>query len=189
MQKAKIKVDIDNVLNSLTRSQFELHKERTGIDINYNDCVNYDYSGVGDKLTINALYEMFTDKELWDRLYPLPESQKYLKKMCDEFDVRIVTATDYRNFAWKIDWMKQYFPFVPEQNIFRVHDKEWIYSDYAIDDYQENLKGDGAHRILIDSPWNKNERDDIFDFHRAKDLKEAYEIICKLEESNGGLAI
>ena len=187
MRRAKVKVDVDNCLNDLVFEQFKLYEERTGIKLNYAECVNYDFSGIGPQNVIDDLYDMFKDKELWDRLAPPANAQKYLKKLCEEFDVRITTATDYRNFAWKVDWLQKYYPFVPEENIIRIHDKGWIYTDYSVDDYQENLKQDLGHRILISAPWNQQatRRDNIFSFYRVADMKEAYETICRIEELEG----
>ena len=181
MRKSKVKVDIDNCLNNLVPEMFKLYEERTEIKLKYEDCVNYDFSGIASQDVIDDLYGMFTEKALWDRLRPPDNAQEYLKKLYNEFDVRLVTATDHMNFAWKVDWMAQFYPFVPSEHIYRVHDKSWISADYAIDDYQENLKNDMAHRILINAPWNLNTNCYAFEFHRAKDMKSAYETICGIE--------
>lgn len=184
--RSRVKVDADNVCNNMVLVMYELYEERTGIRLNYEDTTCYDFSGIGSKEVIADLYSMFGDKEMWDRLEPPPNAQKYLKKLCDGFDTRIVTATDARNFAWKVDWFARFYPWIPSGHIVCLHDKQWLMTDYAIDDYQENLKGDAAHRILIDSPWNRAERDDVFGFIRVKDLEEAYENICQIEEQEKG---
>lgn len=180
--RKRIKTDADNVCNDLCHKMFDIYYERTGIRLNYNDVTKYNFEGLASRKVIDDLYAMFEDREVWNRLEPLPNSQEYLKRLCDEFDVHIVTATHHDNLEWKVRWFKKYFPFIPAENIDRVHSKHWMVTDYAIDDYQENLKQDGAHRILIDAPWNRSERDDVWDFHRVKDLKEAYEVICRIEE-------
>lgn len=185
MRRARVKVDIDNCLNDLVFEMFKLYEERTGTRLEYANCINYDFSGIGPQNVIDDLYEMFVDKELWDRLSPPANAQRYLKKLCDDFDVKIATATDHRNFAWKVDWMHKFYPFVPSENIYRVHDKSWITTDYAIDDYQENLKDDMAHRILISAPWNQDAHCYAFEFHHVADMKGAYEKICEIEAVEG----
>lgn len=180
MESLIIKCDIDNVLNNLVVCMFDMYNERNGTNLTYDDCVEYDFSCFSSDIYAD-LYKMFDEKEMWDRCKPVKNSAAYLKKINDEFDLLVVTATNTNNFQWKVEWMKKYFPFLKEDQIWRDDGKHrrLIWSDFSIDDYAENLKGDYGYKILIDAPWNKNERCDNVNYFRAKDLKDAYEFIRK----------
>lgn len=173
-----VKCDVDNILNNLVECMFEMYFQRTGMQIKYEQCVEYDFSCFPSDICAD-LYKMFDDKEMWDKCRPKQNTLSYLKKMNEEFDLIIVTATNTNNFQWKVEWIKRFFPFIKEEQIWRDDGKHRcrIWSDFSIDDYHENLKNDLGYRILISAPWNMEAREH-YDF-RADSLKEAYAYIKK----------
>lgn len=181
MNKKSVKVDIDNTINDLTKAQLTLYEKRHGVKIPYERVLKYDYSGLGDLCAVDELFSMFEEKELWDSLRPAEWSQEYLSIMNDKYDVYITTATHPDNFAWKCAWMEEYFPYIPSDRIIRIHDKQLLMTDYSIDDYQRNLCNDMGHRILIDAPWNRGVRDDVYGFHRVPDLRMALDVMRTID--------
>ena len=113
-----IKCDIDNVINNLCVAMFDIYNRNHEKKIQYDQCVEYDFSCF-DKDTFAYLYSLFSDKEMWESLKPTKYSQTYLKRLDELGDLIIVTATDVCNFEWKVNWVKQYFPFIDDHQIWR----------------------------------------------------------------------
>ncbi len=181
MIKAKIKIDIDNVLNNLTATTIDLYNERHGTSYCIDDCTDYDFTNF-DRRMSDELVSMFSEPELYERLRPAAHAVKYLFLMIREFDVKIVTSTRPSQMRLKVDWLQKWFPYVNDHDIIMAIDKKWIEADYAIDDHVGYLLGDGAKRILIDMPWNRRVLDYAYGISRVGNLEEAYQIIKTLEK-------
>lgn len=181
--KAKIKIDVDNVLNDMCAAQIAIYNERHGTNLRIDDCIQYDFRAYGDDAS-SELMGMFGDPELYERMRPPENAVKYLFLLSREFDVKLVTATRPEDMCQKIKWILSWFPFMSEDSIIIASDKRWIEADYAIDDHLGYLLRDSARRIVIDRPWNRAVRDYVYGLRRVADLKEAYEIITTLERED-----
>lgn len=180
VEKPKIKIDIDNVMNNMVEAMLAMYNDRYNMDLKIEDCTRYDFSSYDEDVAIE-LRSYFGDPELFERMIPTRNAVQYLFKMYTEFDVKIVTSTAPCYLEQKIAWVKKWFPFIKDRDIISAECKEWIWADYVIDDCLAYLMRDGATRILIDRPWNRAVRDYIFGLQRVNDLKDAYEIINTLE--------
>ena len=78
-------------------------------------------------------------------------------------------------------WKDKYNEAVPFPHVVYCQTFEWIYADYTIAFDAEILKNDGATRILIDLPDNRDVRDDVYGIYRVKNFAEAYRLIDRLE--------
>ena len=179
--RAKIKVDIDNVLNNLTAAAIDLYNERHGTSYGLNDVTDYDFTSF-DITTRNELMGLFTEPELYERLRPTAYAVKYLFMLMREFDVKLVTSTRPNQMPLKVEWLRHWFPYVSDCDIIMAMDKKWIEADYAIDDHVGYLLGDGATRILIDMPWNRRVLDYAYGIRRVENFKDAYQIIKTMEK-------
>ena len=178
--KPRVKIDIDNVLNNLTHTMFEIYNERYGTHYTVDDCVSYDFECFPQNVR-DVLFSMFGDDEVYERMRPTDGSIRYLFIMMHDFDVKIVTSTKPEQLVQKMAWLNKWFPFVKWEDIIVCTDKKWIEADYAIDDHVGYLIGDIATRILIDTPWNRNVIDYAYSISRVANLEEAYQIITTTE--------
>lgn len=186
MEKLRILVDWDDCLNDLVDQLLILYEKRFGEHIDRESITNFDLSECLLAEQSSRLYSLFIDEELWRNLKVQPGASKTLQQMIDDgHEVYIVTATDYRNVAWKMEWLQKNFPFFPIQNVVITSQKYLLSADYLIDDNLDNLRHGIYGRIVIDKPWNRNIHEDIYDIQRATNLKEAYQIIKKQMEQNG----
>jgi 5'(3')-deoxyribonucleotidase len=79
--------------------------------------------------------------------------------------------------------MQRYFPFIPKENLIRIHRKELFKMDVLIEDCMENLKKHMYDRIIFDCPYNQDKRIDyIYNIHRVFDWDEVTNVINKLNE-------
>ena len=162
--------DIDNCLNDLTEKAVMLYNSRNNKNIQLSDIVAYRFADCLSQEDADGICALFKEKQLWDSLKPLPEAQKSLRQLIDMgHKVYIATSTDPINFNWKCAWMKHHFSFISTDNIIRIANKGLLKCDVLIDDSIEQLANSISERICFDYYWNRsNEKDYIYDIHRAK---------------------
>jgi len=185
MEKLRILVDWDDCLNDLVDQLLILYEKRFAEHIDKESITNFDLSESLPPEQSSKLYSLFIDEELWKSVKVQPGAAKAVQEMiADGHEVFIVTATDYRNVVWKMEWLQKNLPFFPIQNVIITSQKHLLAADYLIDDNLDNLRRGIYGRIVIDKPWNRDVREDIYDIKRATNLKEAYQIIKKQMEQN-----
>jgi 5'(3')-deoxyribonucleotidase len=188
-EKFKVACDIDCVLNNLAERAAEIYTERFGIPLRESDFRDYDMSKAVRPEDKDFFKNLFLEEGFWKSLSPVAKAQSALKSiMIDGHTVYLPTSTHYKNVAWKYEWLNKHYPFVPQENVIVIHDKALLAVDVMIDDCLANLLSGSYYRIVIDKPWNRNIRDDVFELIRVKDLAEARTIINELWK-NEGMAI
>lgn len=176
-------VDIDNCINNLAVRTLALYNSRNGTNIQLSDITTYDFAECLSQKDASGICELFEEKELWDSLTPITGSQQGLETLIKKgHRVYLATSTHYKNFAWKIEWLQKYFPFVSSHNVIRIMDKSLLNCDVMIDDHLDNLTGNFCERIVFDAPWNRNKSKEFaYDMTRAHNWKDVINIINKLE--------
>ena len=179
----KIIVDIDGCINDLVDKTLAMYNAETNKNIQVSDIVSYNFYYCLPKEDAEGICKLFKRKELWNSLSPAHNSQVGLKTLIDRgHKVYLATATDPCNFSYKIDWLKQYFPFISSDNVIRIMDKSLLNTDVLIDDCLDNLTKGIFERIVIDHPWNRDSsKDYAYDIHRAYDFKDVVSIIDEIE--------
>lgn len=179
-----IMCDIDNILNNLAEKVVEVYNYRTKKNIQLSDIISYNFYDCLPREDADGIVSLFKEKSLWDSLKPLEGSQNSLKQLIKKgHQIYLATATDPINFEWKITWLKQYFPFIPEDNIIRIMDKSLLKADVIIDDCLDNLISSFAERIVLDYPWNHNElKDYAYGIRRAYTFNDIINIINNIEK-------
>ena len=182
--KFVIGVDIDDTINNLMKKTLEMYNQTYKTSYTMDDCTNYDFNQCFSHEVADRFKELFARKELWDSLSPVKNSQWALKKFVENgYDVYLTTATDPVNFAWKVDWVKRHFPFIPESNIIRINNKGLLKVDVLIDDFADQLISNiHCHRICVDKPWNKHVWDEVYGIYRRDSWSEIYEVVNKIYE-------
>lgn len=173
-------IDLDSTLNNLVWVWIQELNKKYGTNVQYDDIKEYDLSKAFPSLTIDELYSPLQENNFWTLLSPIDGSQKYLKKLIDEgHQIKIVTATHYKNLEIKMNWLLTQFPFLKWKDVWVVHDKQSLRADYLIDDCYGNLIGGSYKKICLDQPWNRNFQDANFGVIRAYSFKQIYHIITQ----------
>ena len=178
-----IMFDIDGILNNLVEETLALYNSRSGKSIQVSDITTYNFSDCLPREDAKGIISLFKEKSLWDSLKPLSGSQNTLNTLINQgHKVYLATATDPVNFEWKIEWLKQYFPFVPSDNVIRIMDKSLLKCDVLVDDCLDNLTKVFCERICLDYPWNQNKSKDMaYDIRRAYSFDDVMNIIKNIE--------
>lgn len=182
----RIAIDFDSTLFSTIERVIELYNKRhnTSLDISqitmYNLYDNFD-ADVADELT-----DLFVDKSVYDCLQPYKGAVRAVKTLVEQgHEVYIATSTDVRNMEWKEDLLQKYFPFIPKQNLIRIHNKALLNVDVLVEDKLENLKNTFADRICFDQNWNRDESADFaYSIYRIHHWGEINNVIQSIERKN-----
>lgn len=176
--------DIDSVLNNLMEKTLEFYNSRNGKSIQLSDLTAYNFFDCLQHDDAQGIVSLFKEKKLWDSLKPLSGSQSALKQLIKNgHQIYLATATDPINFSWKIDWLKQYFSFIPPDNVIRIMDKGLLKCDVLIDDSLDNLTSVFCERVTLDYPWNRSTSKDIaYGIKRAYNWSDIINIINNIEK-------
>lgn len=180
-----IAVDFDNILNNLTEKTLEVYNDQSGKTIQAENLTSYNFYDCIDKTDADGMIKLFKNKILWDALTPIEGSREGLQKLIDAgHRVYIVTATAPENFAWKINWLKKYFPFFNTDNVIRMKDKSLFKCQVMIEDCLDQLiKNKLCNKVLLNYPWNQNEsKDFVYDIYRCKSWPEILEAVNQIEK-------
>jgi 5'(3')-deoxyribonucleotidase len=178
--------DIDDVLNDLTQKAIALYNARSGKNIQVSDITTYNFSDCLPKEDADAICALFEERELWDSLAPTPGSQDALRTLLRQgHRVYLATATHYKNFGWKMEWLKKYYDFFDHWDVIRIADKSLLRADAMIDDRMENLTNSVCDRICIDQPWNRSaSKDYTYDIYRVNNWSLIPNVINDIERKN-----
>ena len=178
--------DIDCVLNNLIEQALHIYNSRSCKNIRQSDITSYNFFECLSEDDANGIMSLFKEKELWDSLTPIKDSEWGLQTLIHKgHRVCLATATDPTNFQWKIDWLKKYFPFVNADSVIRIVDKSLLRADIMIDDCLDNLIGNICERICLDYPWNRSDsKDYAYDIYRAKNWIDIVNIINDIERKD-----
>jgi 5'(3')-deoxyribonucleotidase len=156
--KITVLVDIDDTLIQLLPSWVGYLNRRYGLNVDYNSITDWNVAKFFPSLSREQVYDALAQEEIWQTIKPIPGAAKYLKKLIDEdFNIYLVTATDYRNVYPKFEYViKKYFPYITWDRIIVASNKSMIKGDYLIDDGFHNFKGGTYYPILFDAPHNRN---------------------------------
>ena len=156
-----INIDIDNCCNDfIQKFIYYLNGVQTETCFSLDDFIDYSlsrstgfYNGYLETL-------FFRNNNFYEQLRPLVNCVETIKELvtCDN-EVRFVTAIRYDVVQARLDFIKEYFPFIdPDKQLIVTNNKESIYADIVIEDCTDNLKNvnKDCDYILFDQPWNKD---------------------------------
>jgi len=172
----KIGIDLDNVLNNLTREWINTYNLNEGSNIALEDVTDYNMTS-NEGITTN-IFKYFND-ELMERLVPLPDSIKVTEQLGQDHELFIITATYPENMKIKMEWLAEHFPHIPKRNIIVTSRKEMINIDVLIDDAPENVYNFNQwdRVIVFDYAWNRQVDENT---PRVKDWSEVMDKINEL---------
>ena len=147
----------DTIVNTLEVWVDELNSTYN-LNVKYEDIKEWDMSKSFPMLSWDEIYRPLTIPSFWDKVKPKENAVEVLQRLSHNFEIYIVTATDYRIIKEKVERViKKYFPCIDDQHIITSYNKKILKGDYIIDDNFDNLRGGySVHNFLFPAPHNKN---------------------------------
>ena len=173
----KIGIDFDNILSNTTSAYLDLFNKLVSTNYTMEDIRDWDMRKVLPEKYKYLIETLWNNKELWDSIKPLNESQVYVNLLSKEHEVYIVTATGLQTVDNKFSWLWKNYPFLDKDKFIIANDKTMIDLDVLIDDYQNNLLGGKYKGILFTYPWNEDFNAEQNDIIRVRNWTEAYKVI------------
>jgi len=152
----RICIDMDEVIADTVAE----HLTRYNRDYNGN-ITKADLRGkwIWDVVAIDRhprLEEYLRSDDFFDVLDVIPDAQRVLKKLQQQFEVFIASAAMEvpTSFNAKYRWLERHFPTIPSTNIVFCGDKSILRADFLIDDNPRQLRRFSGTGILYDAPHN-----------------------------------
>lgn len=171
--KKVLAIDMDGCIADLIPALTQVVNECEGDNVNANNINSWNlgrHFKCGSKVYEYMTYDLF-------RCLPVIEnSQEIVKKLSDVFEIFIVTSAtnNHDSLKAKMEWLEEYFPFIPASNIVLCGSKSIIKCDILIDDSPINLRDvKDSYGILFNAPHNQNENG----LQRAMDWKDIEKIL------------
>lgn len=181
-----IAIDFDETLFATLECVIEIYNKRYNGTLSFEQIRTYNLYECLPADIADKLIELFSDEEVYSNLQPYKGSIKAIQTLVNRgFEVYIATATSSANLAWKERLIERYFPFIPKDNIIRIHNKKLLRADFLIEDKLDNLVEAYAERICFDQIWNRDERKDfVYSINRIYHWCEVVNVISNLERRN-----
>ena len=182
----KIAIDFDSTLFPTMEKVIEVYNKRYETNIELSQITTYDLHDSFEENVADELIELFVDKEVYSSLCPYKGAVRAVKTLIEQgHEVYIATSTDVRNMEWKEQLLQKHFPFIPKNNLIRIHNKELLNVDVLVEDKLDNLKSTFADRVCFNQPWNADEEADyVYSISRIHHWGEIVNIINELERKN-----
>lgn len=179
----KIAIDFDDTLFPTMERVLELYNKRHNTNIEVSNITAYSlYENFSTDIA-DELIELFVNKDVYNNLQPYKGSVRAIKTLVEHgHEVYIATSTDVRNMEWKEDLIQKHFPFIPKNNLIRIHNKALLNVDVLIEDKLENLIQTFADRICFSQPWNIDDSADYaYNIYRIRYWSEINNTINTIE--------
>lgn len=181
MYRKKIAIDLDGVIWDLVKPWILVYNILYMDNIKLTDITEYKLSHTLTKATSKEICDILLRPFFWELVFPFEESEEYLYKLNNEFDLYIATKTDYKLFEVKVDRLLNLFPFLNSEQIICIDNKGLLNVDWLVDDCVDNLKNGKFNKIILDATYNRKNTS----FIRANNLKDVYNIIKYGDKNNG----
>jgi 5'(3')-deoxyribonucleotidase len=172
------------VLSNTSERYLDLFNFYTGEHFTTSQLTQYDTTKVLPKQYSKLATDLWNWPILYKYVQPLTDSQQYVKRLCDNenIEVYVVSISHPDVMKSKSDFIRREYPFVSQNNIIFIHNKQLLNLNCLIDDNPANLIGGKYHKILFDYVWNKSFNAEFNGCIRCKDWSDAYdEVIRELE--------
>jgi 5'(3')-deoxyribonucleotidase/uncharacterized protein with PQ loop repeat len=160
-RKLRVAVDMDEVIADAFGKMLRAYNERTGRNVSREQIENegIEVMFAPEFLTPEIkteLDELPHDRSFFADLELMEGAQESLRELSKDFEIFIASAAmDVpSSFDAKYQWLKQYFPFIPQSHYIFCGDKSILNADFLVDDrprHFEHFRGTG---ILFTAPHN-----------------------------------
>lgn len=178
-----IAIDFDETLFPTLEKVIIIYNHRHNTNLSLEQITVYNLYESLDTSVADEILNIFLEKEVYDGLHPYEGAVKAVEKMVKQgHDIYIATATNAKNLEWKEKLLQVYFPFIPKNNIIRIHQKSLLKVDVIIDDNMKHLTESFADRICFDQLWNRSSSKDYsHGIYRVNNWSEVPNIINNIE--------
>ncbi len=108
------------------------------------------------------IYDYLDEPGLFLHLEPLPYAIDVLKRLCNHYDVLIVTSSRTYAYTEKELWVEKHLPFIGKRNLIFSHRKEMIRGDLLFDDAPHNLVAfNKTGRTAVAMSYEYNQQVDV----------------------------
>lgn len=182
----RIALDFDETLFPTLEKVIEVYNKRHNTSIELSQITTYSLYDCLETQMAEDMIELFCNKEVYDNLQPYKGAVRAVKMLVEQgHEVYIATASDTRNMEWKEQLLQKHFPFVPKDNLIRLHNKALLNVDVLVEDSMRNLTRTFAERICFDQIWNRDdEKDYVYSIYRIHHWGEIINIISDIERKN-----
>lgn len=179
----KIAIDFDSTLFPTMEKVIEVYNKKHGTTFDVSQIAKYNLYDVFETNVADELIELFVEKSIYSSLLPYKGAIKAVKTLAEQgCEIYVVTSSDVRNMEWKEKLLQEHFPFIPKNNLIRIHNKMLLNVDVMIEDNLDNLKSTFADRICFDQPWNRNkDADYVYDIYHIYNWSEINNVISEIE--------
>lgn len=182
----KIMLDFDSTLFPTSERVLEIYNRRHDSNIELSQITTYDLGESLGSDIADELLELFCDKEVYENLQPYKGAIRAIKTLVEQGnEIYIATSTDIKNLGWKEQLLQKYFPFIPKDNLIRIHNKSLLNVDIMIEDNLENLTQTFADRVCFNQPWNQSKAIDFaYGIYRINCWDEIINTVRKIKKGN-----
>lgn len=179
-----ITIDFDETLFPTLQRVIEIYNKRYDQTLSLEQITTYNLYECLDSSVADELLNLYCEREAYENLQPFKNSARVLKSLVEKgHEIYIATATDVKNLEWKEQLLQKHFPFVPKNNLIRIHKKNLLKTDVLIEDNLNNLTEIFADRICFNQPWNHStSKDMVYDIYRVHNWSEVPNIINSIEK-------
>lgn len=174
--KLRILVDMDSVLAQDVKYALKLYNQEYKTNLTMRDIKGWDIDNYVPKGT--SILKYFFEPGFFDKLEPMPNSRKVVKKLIEEgHEIIIATASPASGVFDKINWLKEYYPFIPEENFVSIKKKYLLQADIILDDAAHNLENASViYPVMFYAYHNKDNND----FLKVHNWNEFYDFVQKI---------
>ena len=182
----KIAIDFDGVLFPTMEHVVELYNRKHNTSFDVSQITTYNLHDSFPAEVADELIEFFVDKDVYSSLQPYKGSIRAVKTLVEQgHEIYIATSTDVRNMEWKEELLQKHFPFIPKNNLLRIHNKGLLNVDVLIEDKLDNLKNTFAYGVCFDQPWNQDsDADYVYGLYRIHHWGEINNVIQNIERKD-----
>lgn len=186
-----INVDIDNTVNDFLDVFCKYFAQVTNNSFqNIKECMTVYSISDAVKVPNECLQTLFfNNNNFYSKLKPLAHAQHVIQQLIQEkHDVRFVTAISYEVIDSRVDFVRHYFPYINiDKSLIVTNDKNSIYADIVVDDYENNLHNINplCLHILYNQPWNQGVSvSNMVRCHNWEEVKVAIQRHCNYHKNN-----
>lgn len=174
-------IDFDNVLCNTSQAYLDLFNSFTGEHFIESDLTEYDTTKIFPKKYENLAKSIWNWPLLYKNAQPYTDSQQYMKRlsMNPNIETYVVSVSHPDIMKTKTDFIKREYPFIQQNHIVFINNKQLLKLNVLVDDKIGNLKGGDYHKILLNYFWNQN-YDALYNgIIRVNDWSEIYDEVDK----------
>ena len=129
MNKKTIAIDLDNTIWDMSTPWVKIYNRRFNDNVDPDNLPCYNMVNIMTKASVEGIYKILEVPTFWYLPKLMEGAYKYIGKLNEEYDVVIVTRTNYRVCKDKFNRLLELLPFLKHEQIIICFDKSKINYD------------------------------------------------------------